>query len=81
MSRRTPDQANTYLRLTISSVVLTYVVMEARLGIDYGYLRVRVELINRDFVGMAEYFTVQTGVVTVPRYRCAGDLCPPKDAA
>jgi hypothetical protein len=49
--------------------VLTYAVMEERLGADYGYLRVRVELVNRDFVEMAEYFTVQTGGITVQRYR------------
>ena len=61
--------ADTHLRLTISPVVLTYAVMEERLGIDYGYLRVRVELTNRDFVELAEYFTVQTGIIAVQRYR------------
>jgi hypothetical protein len=33
--------ADTHLRLTISPVVLTYAAVEERLGIDYGYLRVR----------------------------------------
>lgn len=61
--------ADTHLRLTVSPVVLAYAVMEERLGIDYGYLRVRVELTNRDFLELAEYFTVQTGIITVQRYR------------
>jgi len=60
---------DTHLRLTISPIVLTYVVVEERLGIDYGYLRVQVELTNRDFLEMAEYFTVQASVITVQRYR------------
>jgi hypothetical protein len=55
---------DTHLRLTISPIVLTYAVMEERSGIDYGYLRVQVELTNRDYVEMAEYFTVQAGVIT-----------------
>ena len=58
---------DTHLRLTVSPVVLTYAVMEERLGVDYGYLR--VELVNHDFVEMAEYFTVQTGGISVQRYR------------
>ena len=33
--------ADTHLRLTISPIVLTHAVVEERLGIDYGYLRVR----------------------------------------
>ncbi len=61
--------ADTHLRLTISPIVLTYAVMEERLGIDYGYLRVRVELTNHDFVELAEYFTVQTGIIAVQCYR------------
>jgi len=60
---------DTHLRLTVSPVVLAYAVMEERCGIDYGYLRVQVELTNHDFVEMAEYFVVQTDVITVQRYR------------
>jgi hypothetical protein len=61
--------AETHVRLTTSPVVLTFTILEERLGVDYGYLRVQVELINRDYLEMAEYFVVQASAIVVQRYR------------
>ena len=61
--------AETHARLTTSPVVLAYMVLEERLGLDYGYLRVRVELANHDFLEMAEYFVIHVGAVSLKRYR------------
>ena len=40
----------TRVRLTTSPVIRTFSVIEERVGLDYGYLRVRVELVNHDFL-------------------------------
>jgi hypothetical protein len=60
--------AMTHARLTTSQVVFAYVVLEERLGLDYGYLRVRVELANHDFLEMAEYFVISKGAFSLQRY-------------
>ena len=59
----------TRARLTTSPVVQAFSVMEERVGLDYGYLRVRVELVNSDFLELAEYFVVHNDAVKVKRYR------------
>jgi hypothetical protein len=59
----------TRARLTISPIVRSFSVVEERVGLDYGYLRVRIELVNNDFLELAEYFVVRNGVVEVKRYR------------
>lgn len=67
-----PAQAHlteTRVRLTTSPVVRAFSVMEERVGLDYGYLRVRVELVNSDFLELAEYFVTRNDAVEVKRYR------------
>lgn len=59
----------TRVRLTTSPVVWAFSVMEDRVGLDYGYLRVRVELVNSDFLELAEYFVARNDTVEVKRYR------------
>jgi hypothetical protein len=59
----------TRVRLTTSPVIRTFSVIEERSGLDYGYLRVRVELVNQDFLELAEYFVVRNDAVEVKRYR------------
>ena len=61
--------AETHARLTTSPVVLRYDVVEERLGPDFGYLRVRVDLGDDGFLEMAEYFVIEASSVTVKRYR------------
>lgn len=59
----------TRARLTTSPIVRAFSVVEERVGLDYGYLRVRVELVNFDFLELAEYFVVGDDAVEVKRYR------------
>ena len=59
----------TRVRLTTSPVIRAFSVIEERSGLDYGYLRVRVELVNQDFLELAEYFVVRNDAVEVKRYR------------
>ncbi len=61
--------AETRARLTTSRVIRTFTVMEERLGLDYGYLRVRVELFNDDFLELAEFFVISNDAIEVRRYR------------
>ncbi len=46
--------AETHARLTTSPLVLSYTVVEERMGPDFGYLRVRVDLGDGGFLEMAE---------------------------
>ena len=59
----------TRVRLTTSPVIRTFSVIEERVGLDYGYLRVRVELVNLDFLELAEYCVIRNDAVEVKRYR------------
>ena len=59
----------TRVRLTTSPIVRAFSVVEERVGLDYGYLRVRVELVNDDFLELAEYFVIRDDAVEVKRYR------------
>ena len=59
----------TRVRLTTSPVMRTFSVLEERTGLDYGYLRARVELVNQDFLELAEYFVIRNDAVEVQRYR------------
>lgn len=59
----------TCVRLTTSPIVQTFSVIEERIGLDYGYLRIRVELGNHDFLELAEYFVIRNGAVEIQRYR------------
>lgn len=59
----------TRVRLTTSPVIGTFSVIEERIGLDYGYLHVRVELVNHDFLELAEYFVIRNDAVAVKRYR------------
>lgn len=59
----------TCVRLTTSPIVRTFSVIEERIGLDYGYLRVRVELGNHDFLELAEYFVIRNDAVEIQRYR------------
>lgn len=43
--------------------------IEERVGLDYGYLRVRAEIVNYDFLELAEYFVIRKDSVEVKRYR------------
>ncbi len=61
--------AETHARLTTSPVVLSYTIVEERMGPDFGYLRVRVDLGDGGFLEMAEYFVIDANSVTVKRYR------------
>lgn len=59
----------TRVRLTTSPVIRTFSVIEERVGLDYGYLRVRVELVNLDFLELTEYFVIRNDAVEAKRYR------------
>lgn len=59
----------TRVRLTTSPVIRSFTVIEERVGLDYGYLRVRAELVNDDFLELAEYFVVHRDAVEAKRYR------------
>ena len=59
----------TRVRLTTSPVIRAFSVLEERVGLDYGYLRIRAELVNQDFLELAEYFVVHRDAVEVKRYR------------
>lgn len=59
----------TRVRLTTSPIVRAFAVVEERVGLDYGYVRARVELVNQDFLELAEYFVIHNDAVEVKRYR------------
>ena len=56
-------------RLSSSPVVETVAVLLEYTGRNYGYLRARLTLINRDFLEVAEYFAVKADAVEIERYR------------
>ena len=43
----------TRVRLTTSPIVRAFSIVEEQIGLDYGYLRARVELANSDFLELA----------------------------
>lgn len=60
----------TRVRLTTSPIVRAFSIVEEQAGLDYGYLRTRVELVNSDFLELAEYFVIRNDAAEVKRYRC-----------
>ena len=60
----------TRVRLTTSPVIRTFSVIEERVGLDYGYLRVRVELVNDAFLGHTTEFVKTLGQRPAPLRRC-----------
>jgi hypothetical protein len=59
----------TRVRLTTSPIIRAFTIIEERTGLDNGYLRVRAELTNHDFLELAEYFAIHNDAVQVKRYR------------
>jgi hypothetical protein len=56
-------------RLVASTAVVSIEVMEEYILPDRGYFRARLELINNDFLEVAEYFVVEEGRCQTRRYR------------
>jgi hypothetical protein len=56
-------------RLVASAVIASIRIVEEYALPDRGYIRVRLELINTDFLEAAEYFVVEGGQCVTQRYR------------
>jgi len=56
-------------RLSSSPIVETVSILVEHAGLDNGYFRARVTLINGDFLEVAEYFAVVGDSAQVQRYR------------
>ena len=58
--------AQVELALVSSPIVAKYDIVRSWANTDDGYMRIRITLINSDFVEAAEYFVLQEGrIVTV----------------
>ena len=56
-------------KLAISSIVASFNVVEEKVWLDRGYVRIRITLSNGDFLEAAEYFVLQNNDLTTRRYR------------
>ena len=67
----TPSEYLKYCRIILitSPIVQQYRIIEAQASERKGYIRVRVTLINGDFLEMAEYFTLDDGEIVTRDYR------------
>jgi len=56
-------------KLAISSIIASFNVVEEKVWLDRGYVRIRIALNNGDFLEAAEYFVLQNDELTTRRYR------------
>lgn len=56
-------------RLIASSIVAGFAIVEEKDLSDRGYVRARVQLVNTDFLEIAEYFVIVDGQPQPERYR------------
>ena len=56
-------------RLVTSAVIASVTVVEEYVLPDRGYFHARLDLINTDFLEVAEYFVVEAGLCVPRRYR------------
>ncbi len=56
-------------KLAISSIVASFNVVEEKVWLDRGYVRIRIALNNGDFLEAAEYSVLQDDDLTTRRYR------------
>lgn len=56
-------------KLAISSIIASFNVVEEKVWLDRGYVRIRIALNNGDFLEAAEYFVLQNNDLTTRRYR------------
>jgi Family of unknown function (DUF6516) len=56
-------------KLAISSIVASFNMVEEKVWLDKGYVRIRIALNNGDFLEAAEYFVLQDDDLTTRRYR------------
>ena len=56
-------------KLAISPIITSFNVVEEKVWLDRGYVRIRITLSNGDFLEAAEYFVLQDDDLTTRRYR------------
>lgn len=56
-------------RLIASSIAASFAIVEEKDLSDRGYFRARVQLVNTDFLEIAEYFVIVDGQPQPERYR------------
>ncbi|MDB9525227.1 hypothetical protein PN498_04450 [Oscillatoria sp. CS-180] len=56
-------------RLIASSIAASFAIVEEKDLNDCGYFRARVQLVNTDFLEIAEYFVIVDGQPQPERYR------------